>query len=136
MINKIKAELKQLRHLNHSIATLQEMEQKLKERLAYLKSKATINEDEIAKVEKTLSTIDLSAQIRRSIELEAKYMRCILNLPPIDQTIILEGVVNGTHYWKVAQKVGYSVEGLKKRIPLAISKIAKMLANESRTVIE
>lgn len=133
MINKIRTELKQLRHLNHSIAAMQGMEQKLKERLVYLKSKATINEDEIAKVEKTLSTIDLSAQIRRSIELEAKYMRCILNLPPIDQTIILEGVVNGTHYWKVAQKVGYSVEGLKKRIPLAISKIAKMLATETKS---
>ena len=132
MISKIKAELKQLRHLNHSIATLQEMDRKLNERLVYLRSKATLDEDEIAKVEKTISTIDISSQIKRSIELEAKYMRFILNLPPIDQTIILEGVVNGTHYWKVAQKVGYSVEGLKKRIPLAISKIAKMLASESK----
>ena len=129
MISKIKAELKQLRHLNHSIATLQEMDRKLRERLVYLRSKATLDEDEIAKVEKTISTIDISSQIKRSIELESKYMRFILNLPPIDQTIILEGVVNGTHYWKVAQKVGYSVEGLKKRIPLAISKIAKMLAS-------
>lgn len=133
MITKIKAELKQLRHLNHSIATMQELERKLTERLSYLKSKATLNEDEISKVEKTLASIDLSSQIKRSIDLESKYMRYIAMLPPIDQTIILEGVVNGTHYWKVAQKVGYSVEGLKKRIPLAISKIAKMLASEAKS---
>lgn len=131
-MKKVKAELKELRHLNHSIDALMSVQNRLCERLEWLRSKSNVDKDEIEKTCRQIASINLTDKITRSIMLEQKYMAIIEQLPTIDQTIILEAFINGLPYWKVGQIVGYSQDGIKKRIPLALAKVQKLLANQAK----
>lgn len=131
-MKKVKAELKELRHLSHSINALMAVQKRLCERLEWLRAKSNVDKEEIEKTCRQIASINLTDKIRRSVLLEQKYMTIIWQLPSIDQTIIIEAFINGLPYWKVGQIVGYSQDGIKKRIPLALAKVQKLLDSQAK----
>ena len=82
---------------------------------------------DITKIQDIISKLDIENYIKRATEIECKYWEAINSLPPLDKTIILDGYINGTPYWKLVNKLNYSEDAIKKRIPKIIENIAEAI---------
>lgn len=127
--DQIKKDLRKLRKLAHSIevaSTVKERHVKRKEIL--MQSEQT--EDvlsEIARIDRVLATLRIEEHIKQATALEERYMEAISRLDPLDKTIILDGYINGKAYWKIGRDIGYTEDGIKKRVAKIIEKIAEIL---------
>lgn len=74
-----------------------------------------------------LATLDTAKYIQRATELESRYIEAINKLDPLDKTIILDGYVNGKAYWKIGRDIGYTKEGVQKRVNKIIERLAELL---------
>ena len=119
---KIKKELRSLRKINKSIEASFRMRSKYEKRLNYLKNNLQAKEAE--RVQTLLAGLKIDEQIIRATEMEAKYMTIIDKLEPIDRTIIIDACINGKTYLAIGMDVGYSEEGVRKRIDRICYKIA------------
>lgn len=126
--DRVRDDLRRLRKITHSIEAEMRSKELNEKRLELLKRNEDKNKDEIAKIEGILRCIRLEEHIARASELEQRYMDAINALEePLDRAIILRGYVNGEAYWKIARDIGYTEDGIKKRVKKIIDKIAKML---------
>lgn len=123
-VQKVKDELRQLRKINHYIQVLERVRESHEKRIELLKSTNSSSED-ITRLESAIRALNIEDSIKRATAIEIKYFTIIDKLNIIDKAIILEGYVNGEPYWKVGQKIGYSANGIQKRIGIIINKIAK-----------
>lgn len=96
-------------------------------RLSYLEREKPTKEniEEAKKIRKNLSSLRIDDIIKEATMLESLYMEAISKLEPLDRTIILDGYINGTSYWKIGRDIGYTERGVQKRVTIAI----KILAN-------
>lgn len=83
--------------------------------------------EDIQRIKKVLSTLNIPRFIQRAAALEEKYIEAINRLDPLDKTIILDGYINGTAYWKIGRNIGYSEAGVKNRVKKIIEQIAEFL---------
>ena len=126
---EVKRDLRQLRTITHSIETSLEVKRRHEERLTVLRAKERTSETEeaIKKIESALATLDITEDIKRAAALESRYMEAISRLDRFDRTIILDGYINGTPYWKVGREIGYSERGVQKRVGNIIKRLAELL---------
>lgn len=124
---RVKRDLRNLRKLTHSIEVSLQVKERHEKRLAWLKERQPTKEvkSDIEQIEKVLATLDMEKYINKATAIEAKYMEAINKLEPFDKTIILDGYINGKAYWKIGQEIGYSVDGIKKRVAKIIKKIGE-----------
>ena len=118
---KIKNDLRQIRVLSHQIDCVIVARDKRVVRLDYLH-----NENEKARLQAIIDTINVDKLIAQANSLEQEYMCLINQLDSIDRTIIYDGYILGTPYWKIAKKIGYSEANVQKRALAAIEQIARM----------
>ena len=78
----------------------------------------------IKKEQQLLSSLDFATKIDKALSLEEKYMGIIASLDPLDRDIIVDAYIKGLPYWKIGLNIGYSDEGVRKKI----SKITKAIA--------
>ena len=126
---KIKRDLRLLRKITHSIEVSLTVENRHKERLEVLHKQEQTEEvkQNIADIEAVLATLDTAKYIQRATELESRYIEAINKLDPLDKTIILDGYVNGKAYWKIGRDIGYTNEGVQKRVNKIIERLAELL---------
>ena len=126
---KIKRDLRLLRKITHSIEVSLTVEKRHKERLEVLQKQQQTEEvkQNIADIEAVLATLDTAKYIQRATELESRYIEAINKLDPLDKTIILDGYVNGKAYWKIGRGIGYTKEGVQKRVNKIIERLAELL---------
>ena len=123
---EVKKDLKNLKLHNQSVLKLKEvmdthlMRIKMLERM----EKSDKTEELIKKEQRLLSSLDFTAKIDKALILESKYMEIITSLNPLDRTIILDAYINGLPYWKIGTSLGYSEEGIRKKISKIIKSIA------------
>ena len=131
-LNQIRQELKLLKKIQHSIDTLIEVENSHKQRLEVLLTKKQTDsvKEDIVKIKDIISNLGTEQYIRRATEIETKYWSAINSLSPIDKTIILDGYINGTQYWKIGNKVGYSERSIQRRVPEIIKIIADYMQSD------
>ena len=126
---KIKRDLRLLRKITHSIEVSLTVEKRHKERLEILQKQEQTEEvkQNIADIEAVLATLDTAKYLQRATELESRYIEAINKLDPLDKTIILDGYVNGKAYWKIGRDIGYTKEGVQKRVNKFIERLAELL---------
>ena len=126
-ILRVKSDLKNLRKAIKIIDAVMEAENKHIKRLELLKflGQDEFTREEIERTERILQCYDAAKYISEANRLEEKYMGVINALEPIDRTIVLEGYINGNPYWKIGMKIGYSEEGIRKRMAKIIKQIAE-----------
>lgn len=126
---RVRRDLRNLRKLTHSIEVSLQVKERHEKRLVWLKERPITKEvnSDIEQIEKVLATLDIEKYISKATAIEAKYMEAINKLEPFDKTIILDGYINGKAYWKIGQDIGYSVDGIKKRVSKIIEKISEIL---------
>ena len=88
--------------------------------------KHTQDEKEKTRLQAIIDTINVDKLIAQANSLEQEYMCLINQLDSIDRTIIYDGYILGTPYWKIAKKIGYSEANVQKRALAAIEQIARM----------
>lgn len=126
-IEEVKRDLRRLRKLSHAIEAELKAKERLGARLTYLRSIDSPGEDVLVdamRVEDAISSLRVDAHIREAAELEGRYMDAISLLDPLDRAIIIDGYVNGKPYWKIGRDIGYTEAGIKKRVTVAIERIA------------
>ena len=126
---QIKKDLRRLRKLSHSIEvslTIKERHGRRRELLMQGEQTDEVRE-EIAKIDRVLSSLRIEDHIKQATALEEKYMYAIGRLEPLDKTIILDGYINGKAYWKIGRDIGYTESGVKKRVNRVIEDLAKII---------
>lgn len=128
-INEVKKDLRELKKYTHAI---KQLECAQRTHLARIKLLESIGGGEktnklIERERALLAALDVKTVIEGACTLEEKYMAKINELPLPDRGIIIDCVINGTPYWKIGLEIGYSDEGVRKRVSKIIAKIAQMM---------
>ena len=126
-ISTVKREIKQLRKSMRLLDALASSDVSNTKRLDMLRAspQSEAVQAEIARIKRSLDSIDAKKLSGEIIKLEEKYMKAISALPPLDKTIFLEFCIEGLPYWKIGMNTGYSPDGIKKRLYKRIEKIAR-----------
>lgn len=128
-INEVKKDLRELKRQTHAI---KQLECAQKTHLARIKLLMGMEENErikalIEKERASLASLNVADVVSGACEIEEKYMEAINALPLVDRGIIVDAFINGTPYWKIGLSVGYSEEGVRKKVSKIISAIAKSM---------
>ncbi len=128
-LDKIKSDLRSMRQNAHVINGLYNLQKTHEKRLTLLEKmeRGARVQQAISQEKQSLEKIDVLGYIQRSRELESRYMKAIDSLDPVDRTIIIESFINGVAYWKIGNRLGFTSEGIRKRIQRALTKIAKQM---------
>lgn len=128
-VEKVRSELRQLRKLSHAIDSGIRANSRL-ERYINTISETEGEGTHIAELKKRLCSQRQTTEgfTKDAVALALKYTDEILNLRDVtDRTIATEAFLNGKTYIAIAQGIGFSEDGIKKRIKKIIVKIAKSL---------
>ena len=114
----IKKDLRQLKKTIHIIEAQREARERYEKRIEALSRLAPTEKikEQIETTKKIISLMDVDRYIDEASQLEEKYINAINTLSPIDKTIITESFLNGKPYWKIGLSLGYSEEGIRKKI--------------------
>lgn len=128
-INTVKNDLRQLRKTIHIIESLKMVQERYIQRIEALSRLVQTDKikEQIATTKRVMSLMNLEEYVKDATEIESKYMSSLNQLDPVDRAIILDNLVNGLPYWKIGLKLGYSEDGIKKRINKAVRKLASMM---------
>ena len=132
-ILRVKSDLKKLKKAIKVIDSVMEAENKHIKRLELLKfmGQDDFTKEEIERTERILESLNASEYIKEANRIEEKYMSVINTLEPLDKTIILDGYINGNPYWKIGMRIGYSEEGVRKRVAKIVKEIAEKVSFET-----
>lgn len=125
-IKEVKKDLNELRKLTHAIKSLESAANTHKSRIKLLSCLAQTDKikELISKEEELLKNIYGADKIEKAQSLEKIYMNAIMSLDPTDRSIALNTYINGLPYWKTGLEIGYSEEGVRKRIAKIVKQIA------------
>ena len=125
-IEEVKRDLKSLKNYTLAINKLRETQETHIMRIKMLEKmqKSEKINSIIERERKLLSDLNIATKISEAQEIEEKYMKTILSLSPLDRSIILDAYINGQAYWKIGVAIGYSEEGVRKKISKIIKNIA------------
>ena len=126
---QVKKDLRSLKHLEYSIQTFTEAHERLRKQYEAHKNDGLSTEVELKKLLDAINRLDASKFIRKSIEKKDKYFEAISQLEPMNQTIIVDSVINGVTYWKIGNKLGFSEIAIKKRVERSIRQIMEIVNN-------
>lgn len=128
-INTVKRDLRQLRKTLHIIEALKMSQHRYLQRIEALSRLVQTDKikEQISTTKKVMSLMKLEDYVKDATEIESKYMSAINQLDPLDRVIILDNLVNGLPYWKIGLNLGYSEDGIKKRVNKAVRKLATMM---------
>ena len=135
-INQVRSDLRLLRKIQHSIDIQLEVEEGHKKRLVLLMEKKQTQsvQEDINKLQDIISKLNTEEYISRALAIEAKYIDAINKLEPLDRTIIMDGYINGKAYWKLGNKIGYTEQGIQKRVNKILVNIAKHIEEDLKTI--
>ncbi|MBQ4584838.1 MAG: sigma-70 family RNA polymerase sigma factor [Clostridia bacterium] len=128
-LDKVKNDLRSMRKNAHVINGLYNLQKTYEKRISLLEKleRGERVRQAILREKQSLDEVDVLGYIKESRDLEAKYQRAINSLDPVDKTIIIESFINGVAYWKIGNQLGFTSEGIRKRIQRALTKIARMV---------
>ena len=126
---RVKEELRQLRVLNHTIRSAVQTRKMYEARLELMQRlpNERQNKDVIGRLEQLLDNLNVEREIDRASKIEAKYVKILNQLSPLDKSIITDACINGKFYWKIGQEIGYSERWVQDRVDEIIAKIVDML---------
>lgn len=128
-IAKVKQELRSLRKLNRYVDSAIARQDRYQKRLTLLRNgvQSPNTTKQIATLEKALSSLGLDRSIKELCALEKKYTDVINTFSPMDRVILMDGYVGGMSYAELGEKLGYTEEGIQKRVKKLIKKIAEKI---------
>ena len=123
---QVKQDLKNLKHIEYLIQTFTDAQERLQKQYDKHKSNGATEED-LNKLKESMKKLDTDGFIKESILKKEKYFEAISNLEPINQTIIIDSIINGVTYWKIGNKLHFSEITIKKRVNKSIRQIVGYL---------
>ena len=123
---QVKKDLRNLKHLEYSIQTFLVASEKFKKQYENHRENGA-TEEQLKIFKESIDKLDANEFIKQSILKKEQYFDAISHLEPINQTIIIDSVINGETYWKIGNKVGFSEVAIKKRVNKSIRQIVSHL---------
>ena len=127
--SKLKEDLRQLKKTIHIIDTLRGVQERYIKRIDALSRLTQTPKivDQIKTTKKVLSMMKTDEYVEEAHALEEKYMSYINALEPIEKALLLETLINGNPYWKIAITYGYTEESLRKKIDKILRKLSSLV---------
>lgn len=128
-ISTIKNDLRQLKKTIHIIEALKSSQDRYIKRIEMLSRLAQTDKikERIESTKNVMNLMNIEEYIEEANSLESKYMSAINQLEPLDRAIIIECFINGLPYWKLALKLGYSEDGIRKKADKIMRKLLKLM---------
>ena len=126
---QVKKDLRNLKHIEYSIQTFTEAQEKLQRQYDKHKQNESAKAEDLHKLKESMKKLDVNGFIKQSILKKEKYFEAISHLEPINQTIIVDSVINGVAYWKIGNRIGFSEVAIKKRVNKSVKQIVDYLNN-------
>ena len=127
-IERVKMELKELKKTVHLIDTLIRTKNEYQYRIKALSESNRIkSKQEINALNEVINKMNIEQYIKRAVQLQNTYTSAINSLGVVDKTILIEYYINGVPAWKIANALGYTEDGIRKRLSKAVCKIAKAI---------
>lgn len=128
-ISTIKNDLRQLKKTIHIIEALKGSQDRYIKRIEMLSRLAQTDKikERIESTKNVMDLMNIEEYIEEANNLERKYMGAINQLEPLDRAIIVECFINGLPYWKLALKLGYSEDGIRKKADKIMRKLLKLM---------
>ena len=125
-LDEVKKDLRELKKHAHAIDRLKSLQSTHMARIKMLERMLPSDKaNELIKKEMAhLEALPICKEIDKAREIEEKYMGAIMALDPIEKSIVVDTYINGVPYWKIGIELGYSEEGIRKRLAKAIKSIA------------
>lgn len=127
--NKVRQDLRQLKINTHAINALQRAYETHKRRIKMLEGlEENSYRAKVIKREKSkLASLKFEEQIEALTDLELKYMHLIEGLPALEKSIIVDCFINGKSYWQIGLGLGYTEEGVRKKVGVIIKRLASQM---------
>lgn len=126
---QVKQDLRNLKHIEYSIQTFTEAHEKLQKQYEKHKQNESATDEDLQKLKESMEKLDANGFIKQSILKKEQYFEAISHLEPINQSIIIDSVINGVTYWKIGNKLGFSEVAIKKRVNKSVRQIVDYLNN-------
>ncbi len=126
---QVKQDLRNLKHIEYSIQTFTEAQEKLQKQYEKHKQNKSATDEDLQKLKESMEKLDANGFIKKSILKKEQYFEAISHLEPINQSIIIDSVVNGVTYWRIGNKLGFSEVAIKKRVNKSVRQIVNYLNN-------
>ena len=126
-LQRVKTDLKELKKTVHLINTMIRTRNEYLYRIKLLSSlHREKSRAEARALTKALELMNIEEQIERANKTKEKYISAIYALPLTDKAIAIDYFLNGTPAVKIALSLSYSEDGIRKRLPKIINKIAAL----------
>ena len=127
-IERIKKDLRELKKTTHLVEALIGVKKNYLKRIRELKGLHRIQKREkLAKLEKMYGALEIEPYIVKIEEYAKSYNEAIESLGITDRVVVIDYYVNGIPAWKIGSRLGYSEDGVRKRLKGCILKIADFL---------
>ena len=129
-VNKVRKDLRQLKITAHAVSSLEkaftthEKRIKMLERLGNGEKEKALIENE----RKKLEHLNFLEKIKELTELELAYKDLIYALPPLEMSIMVDCFFNGKSYWQIGLSLGFTEEGIRKKVGTIIKTLAKAVS--------
>ena len=135
--NKIRKDLRQLKVNVHAVNALEKAYNTHIKRIKMLEGLEQ-NDYTVRLINRErdkLNSLDFKGQIEELTSLEIKYKDLIFSLPSLEKTIMVDCFFNGKSYWQIGALLGFSEEGIRKKVGLIINKLAKNLSDTQKNAL-
>lgn len=127
-IAQVKKELRNLSRLNRSIEAAVRARERHEKLLDILRKNPSPGcEEEERRILRIIDGLRIDESMRLSHEIEERYIPAIRQLDRLDQIIVIEGIINGKAYWKIGRDIGYTEDGIKKRMQKIFCQLSEMV---------
>ena len=127
-IERIKKDLRELKKTTHLVEALIGAKKNYLKRIRELKGLHRIQKREkLETLERLYEAVEVEPYIIKIEEYIEGYHEAIESLGITDRAVVIDYFVNGIPAWKIGARLGYSEDGIRKRLKGCIIKIADFL---------
>ncbi len=87
-------------------------------------------EEDLRKVEAQIASLHIEKLIAEAQSKREMYMNAIEQLECIDKIVVIENIINGKPYQKVAEETSYSIDTIRWRVKRVTKKICTIVNKE------
>ena len=128
-IERVKKDLRELKKTTYTINALTRTKEGFQKRLREInKLLRKKHQRETQAIYEILEKLDIEGYIERARATINKYTSAFESLSPIDQAIVIDYYINGEPAWKIGMDIGFSEDGIRKRLGKIIKEIAKSVS--------
>ncbi len=128
---EVRADLREWRKREHAINVCLDAQSRMQRQVELLLEYGKV--DEAERVKRQISELKIDKLITDAQSKREMYIQAIELLDAMDKIVVIENIINGKTYWRVAQDTAYSVDAIRWRAKRVVRKLCAII-NKKRAM--